>query len=68
MQVACVVPLDPGDEHLFQLQRAGPLAEPDQLFLERPHEPFRLGVPLRVVVAGEGLRDAAAFMKATEVG
>ena len=43
---------------MFQLQRTGPLAEPEQLFLESPHEPFCIRVPLRVVVTGEGLGDA----------
>ncbi len=57
MPILRVVPLDPGSERLFQLQRAGPIADPDQLFLERSYEPFRIRVALRVVIAGEGLRD-----------
>ena len=57
MPVTGVVPLNPCGERLFQLQRTGPLAEPEQLFLEGPHEPFRIRVPLRVVVTGEGLGD-----------
>lgn len=43
---------------MFQLQRTGPLAEPEQLFLESPHEPFCIRVLLRVVVTGEGPGDA----------
>ncbi len=57
MPIACVVPLNPGSERLLQLPRAGPLTAPEQLFLQRPYQAFRIRVALRVVVAGKGLRD-----------
>ena len=58
MQIPCVVPCDPSDERLFQFQRTGPFAEPDEFFFERPHKMFCIGVALVVVVSGECLRDA----------
>jgi len=57
MQISRVVPLDPCGERLFQLQWTGPFAEPEQLLLQRSHEALRVGVPLRVVVTRDRLRD-----------
>ncbi len=60
--------LIPVTSGLFQFQRTGPFAEPEEFFCERPHQPFCIGVVLGVVVTGERLRDtqaAQAFRKAT---
>ena len=71
MQIPRVVPLDPRGQGPLQFYRARPLPESEQFFFERPHEPCYVGVPFRVVVARERLRDlerAHVFMKATEGG
>ena len=61
MEILMVVPLDPGCQRLLQLDGAGPLPEPQEFFLERPHHPFRVGIALGIVVAGEGLREGLAI-------
>jgi hypothetical protein len=48
---------DPVVEGLEEGARAGPLAEPDQLLLQRPEEPLGIGVALGIAVAGGGLAD-----------
>ncbi len=58
MQVLGVLPLDPRTERELQFDRACPLVEPEEFLLEGPHESFRIRVPLRIVVSGEGLHDA----------
>ncbi len=57
MQVIGVVPVDPRRQGMFQLQGARPLAEPEEFFRQRPHEPFRVRVPFRVVVTRKRLHD-----------
>lgn len=58
MQIPRVVPRDPSDERLFQFQRTGPFAEPEEFFFEHPHQPLCIDVAPGVVVPGECLRDA----------
>ena len=57
MQVADVERFKPLREGLRDLEGAGPLPQPETLFLERADAPLGIGVAFRVVVAGEGLRD-----------
>lgn len=58
MPVPGVLPLDPRTERELQFVRACPLAEPEEFLLEEPHEWFRIRVPIRIVVAGQGWRSA----------
>ncbi len=58
MQVLGVLPLDPRTERELQFDGACPLTEPEEFLIEGPHESFLIRVYLRIVVAGEGLRDA----------
>lgn len=57
MQISRVIPIDPRRQDKVQFQETRPLTEPEEFFLQRPHEPFRVSVPFRVVVTRKCLRD-----------
>lgn len=69
MSIPRVVPLDPSDARLFQFQRTGPFAEPEEFFCERPHKPFCIDIALGVLVNACAMpRMVHALRKATAVG
>jgi hypothetical protein len=52
-----VVVREPVLKRADQLKGAGPLLQPEALFLEGPDEPFRVCITLRVMLTGECLMD-----------
>jgi len=57
MQIPRVLPVDPRRQGALQLQWTRLLTKPAECFFQRPQESLRVGVPFRVVVTGDRLRD-----------
>ena len=55
MQVTFIILFDPTIKFCGQFGLARPLPQPQKFFFHRSHHPFGIGVPFRIVVAGEGL-------------